>query len=886
MKSNDKNTSKLYQESTLVVATDSEWQGKKWVSTQFSSILGRFLYVTTYASKKTKDRLEEHCKVQNIIFISAQMMDEKQILADYLQRIDCERKYQKLFLLMFYSPKDLEYSIGWDIVRELIVSEKIIQKRNIRNQDQFKVDDRFVYIRDLKGWTQGGFQDLANSCAVTLSAKGEMDEYKTKMFEGLEATPEKFVDYAMGDVDDLLKVYYSFVELVRNVQEMVGIKDEYKFNNENIPMTIGSLVARSIEENIFTLTENRELFQYCMNKLGRLDRSSSRYKYSLKSLIECQKYKTLEDVEKALKEEKVDNHLRHMINNRDYAHTAVSHSSVKRFARETSSGGFLAIVQGGRCNNERPSEYYVEYGADIDLQSCYGSILRDYVLPLGLPSIWALKSEQKPDTLCKWLKKNQKDLLPNLWYVVIDSELSFTQDLIYSKLVKLEEINKAGFSIYDKENNDPDRDDDLAHIPGTFCLLRKQISNGIVTDLLLKILEAVCTKKELGEIMNSEVKTAAAYRASNQVKDVNEWMKIVAKDTGSYYYKNDKMESKDDRTRKWYGVTLEGFTGRLVNERKKIKDKIVLSNDEGEKSNMNALQETIKLFINSGYGVIASPYFNVSNTVVANNITAAARCGAWMVNKSLHTRMSITDGGFYGLMQVPFIRSTLRGKPGLEVLSDNVKWKDNKNYTRTLGSLGGLDWEKILKNKGSEIKQLDKLAIEHINDFWANYGLKLPFNIEHKLDNTFLKASYWNKGHYMLLTVDGIEIVKIRGSRDFDDTDIRSIPLYYLLKNIIEGRDDFPKDLAYDHRIILKIGNWLKSIDRYTVINKRPGDTVIDERTLSFNNTQMFVNTEEEYLKRYNRKVWIGTQRQPFFEQFRKEGISEVNVKMLQDILP
>jgi hypothetical protein len=886
MNANNKSSSELYQESTLVVATDSEWQGKKWVSTQFSSILGRYLYLTTYASPETRERVMKYCKSNGITCISVQMKDNKQLLEDYLKKVDSERQYQKLFLLMFYSPKDLEYTIGWDNMRELITSKKLIQKRNIKNKEQMRIDERNVFIKDLKGWTQGSFQDLANSCAVTLSAKGEMDDYKTKMFEGLEAMPEKFVDYAMGDVDDLLKVYYSFIDLVKSVQGIVGIKEKDKFSLENIPMTVGSLVAKTIKKYIFTLTENEDLLRYCMNKPGKLDRSDKRYKYSLKSLIECKKYKTLNEVKSAFNGKDTDKYLKHITKHAEYIQTALSQASVKRFAKETNTGGFLAIVQGGRCNNERPSEYYVEHGADIDLASCYGSILSQYALPLGLPSVWYLQSEQQPDTLGKWLKKNQEDLLPNLWYVVIDTKLSFAQDLIYSKLVELEEINRSAFSPLDKETEDADRDDDLAHIPGVFCLLRKEIENGIITDLVLKILKAVCTNKELGEIMNAEVKTAAAYRASNQVKDINEWMKIVAEDKGGYYYKNDRGDSKDTRTRAWYGVSLNGFTGKLVDERKNVKNKMKLTDSDNEKSKFNALQETIKLFINSGYGVIASPYFEVSNTVVANNITAAARCGAWMVNKSLHTRQSITDGGFYCLLLVPYLK---RGsfKPGLEILSDNTKWEDkeDKRYTRILKPLADLDWERILEKKGSEIQQLDKLARDHIDEFWSNYGLELPFNIEHKLENTFLKASYWNKGHYILITVDGKEITKIRGARDFDDTEIRTTPIYRLLKNILAGKDEFPELLVYDHRIILKIGKWNKSIEIYDLNNQRPGEEDVQERIMRFNNVHVFADTKEEYLSRFNRKRFIGKELQLFFEKFKKLGISEVNLRMLKDIL-
>ena len=99
-----------------------------------------------------------------------------------------------------------------------------------------------------------------------------MNEYKTKMFEGLETMPEKFMDYAMRDVDDLLRIYSAFIELVNNVQGMVEIKEENRFKSVDIPMTVGSLVAQTIEEYIFTLTDNRELLQYCINKLGKLDR--------------------------------------------------------------------------------------------------------------------------------------------------------------------------------------------------------------------------------------------------------------------------------------------------------------------------------------------------------------------------------------------------------------------------------------------------------------------------------------------------------------------------------------------------------------------------------------------------------------------------------------
>ena len=58
--------------------------------------------------------------------------------------------------------------------------------------------------------------------------------------------------------------------------------------------------------------------------------------------------------------------------------------------------------------------------------------------------------------------------------------------------------------------------------------------------------------------------------------------------------------------------------------------------------------------INTLYGVFASKFFKIGNTVLADNITAKARTYVWVLSKCLNCNQTITDGSTYGLNLVFF----------------------------------------------------------------------------------------------------------------------------------------------------------------------------------------------------------------------------------------
>ena len=70
---------------------------------------------------------------------------------------------------------------------------------------------------------------------------------------------------------------------------------------------------------------------------------------------------------------------------------------------------------------------------------------------------------------------------------------------------------------------------------------------------------------------------------------------------------------------------------------------------DGKKSPMDVL---FKLATNTLYGIFCSPYFDISNTVVGNNITARCRAMAWYMEKGHYAYQTITDGGQIDLNMV------------------------------------------------------------------------------------------------------------------------------------------------------------------------------------------------------------------------------------------
>jgi hypothetical protein len=852
-----------------VIATDSEWDErleKPWISTAFAHEGKLLVYMRDDIEESIKKRLRAVCLPgEQIIFIKRNNYD------DLLK--DARRRWNiwgvKTLLYHFYSPKDVEYAVGWPQFRAAIDKGQVRQRRNLAGRVGAS-----VFIKDMSGWAgKQGFESFASGLGVEMPSKGFMDEYKKRMWDGLHEHPEEFLRYAFDDVGKLLECQKEFLAMFAKLTDALGMPGR-TWTAENIPMTLGALVAKTFERWLHVQAGDLEdAFKFCLRKLGILDRYKRHYKKSREVFWEVTRaIKTVADLEARRQSEAVRRFFGEEGPAVRFRHTALDSCGVCSWADRKSddSAIYNALVQGGRCINERPDEYRIGPGLDVDIDGCYGTTLRSSVYPLGVPTSWSFLPNDVPLTLGEWLDRYEDDLVDDRWSVVVSGKLSFEQDLLLSKIVNVSDIRKV-------------LDDEGAGITAPTALLRREVVNAIITADKLRVLKAVSTEKEWAEWRRLEVTTGAAYLKSNRVDTLEGWCERVL--AAENIYQTDKSGKPEDlRPRWWVEVPLEGFVGRLADERQRVKKLLAASMTEEEKSSLEALDSVLKVVINTVYGVSASRYFAMGNTVLANNITARARVGVWMLAKALGLRQSITDGGIYTPEAVPAFK---RKRPGFATLSRPWEWQD-RDGRRFYVPLGGLDWSGPLEwNK----RDLDGLAMAHVREFWSPYGLEFPFKLRHKTENTFWAAAYLNKGDYALRTIERGYVFKLRGKeRGLKESADLPHPHFALFRAILDGSDEFPADLRYTRGGILRVGTYRKAQDSKSGYQRlkglRPGDDIPPStHRARYNNLHMPILDHLDYLNRLKRKKVRSGQLIEWFERYRREGILAVHKAMLNNKL-
>jgi hypothetical protein len=849
------------------VGTDSEWDRNlpdPWLSTAFASPSGVVLFVRPDLPEEVKDRLRRAATEEGVRLVFLAPGDD----TDLLSQADpvLNPRGQDIGLLTFFSPKDVEYALGWQQFRRAIEDNKVRQRNNLSGS--LRAGGRKVFLKDLCGWSgKESLARFAEAMGCGVKGKNAMDEYKTCMHRGLLERPEDYLRYAVGDVRVLLDLHRGFLQHFQALQEeCLGMDDLW--TAEDIPMTCGALVARTLERWLYGQAEDRRVLQFAVRKLGLLDPDARHHQKSLEGWNRVVRaYRRTGDLAEALRRmgAEGDADLARFYDAR-LLHSALDAAGVRWWARRpaTETSAFLALVHGGRCVNEHPYQYAIDHGLDIDIAGCYGEALRSLVYPLGLPHVWSWTPNEERPTLGEWLDANEGGLVAGLWTAVVEGRLPFGQDLVYSKLVKAGDIRRAALRW-----GDEDSDGDL---PGELVLLRREIRNGMLTADVLEAVRKASTHAEWSAFRRLRLVTAAGYLRRDRVADVGGWCEAVLRDGGRCSTDPHSGLAVDTRTRAWVGVPLEGFVGRLADRRKQVKA-----------SGGNAgLEKSIKLAINTTYGILVSRHFNIGNTVVANNITARARVGVWMLAKALGLRQTITDGGHYTPAAVPAFAGK---RAGLDTLGRMWEWHDTRRGRR-LAPLAGLDWAGMW-DRLPEGRELDRLALEHVAAFWRPYGLSFPFQVAHKTQNTFTRGAYWSKGDYAFLT-DSAMVYAVRGKEKRPRPDMKSHPTFRLLDNVVAGRDDFPKELSYTHRSILKVAKFkvVQASSGYEELKRlRPGDDYAEERLARYNNTHFPFDTVADYLRRRDRKKVHRGRPVEWFERYRNQGVAEVSRHMVADRL-
>jgi len=730
----------------------------------------------------------------------------------------------KINAYLFYSDVDIQCLMSEFDYKQFLLNGVIEKKRNINGKcvidtetlefdytKREKISRNATYLNlfDLFGSFNSGLDSALASVQINPKHKDLVTpEEKGNMRQVAMDNPNRFFEYAMGDVEYLFELWEKRVaQLNTIVKDTQGI--EMEWDVDNCPRSSGKLTESVFRAWLAKLYPDVLFAAELLADVG-----SKRDQKTRKNLNRA--FLTLDKSSVAVGKRLVA--VSDLCNIWDGKTTlsGLSHGSITAFGKKALrfNQNLGALVNGGRCVNENPTRFVLNKVFDIDMSGCYGASLAAFCYPIGIPTNITGKTSEKGN--CRSLDDMLGcigEFADNLWvaYVHTESELSFNQDLIFSnpditsqkiyhKIVK-RQFDDDGLAGADSEL-------DKTHIDGGFCMVTRELLNGILTTESLDICRKVMSNKEWSEFKSKvKVDVVTGYLKSDRVS-AKEYVDVVSNPETRGEFNVVKGDCEvDNRTHKWFGVELKDFINPFAKQRKVYKSKIQHKGDVND-----LLQNGCKLFINTLYGVMASPYFHTSNTILANNITDRARCGVWMVNKALGTNMSITDGGAYQYDDCRVLSG--KCKPGMDTLSNFSKlskhrsirvksiisnFDDFYNLAKTAQdapeSLVSAVYDDLSSNgvnvpysafsQGLGMKSLheylDKLASQRISEFWGEYGIEFKFGLEHKEGHTSQSMVHFNKSDYLFssplkpdsktsVKVGGVHmyVVKVRGAKQTD----------------------------------------------------------------------------------------------------------------------
>lgn len=313
-------------------------------------------------------------------------------------------------------------------------------------------------------------------------------------------------------------------------------------------------------------------------------------------------------------------------------------------------------VVGGRCRNNAPLITFADNSlVDLDIGGCYGDGMRIQSYALGRPRV--LKTDY---SLAEFWKLYHDKLEYGLWFVHVNGDLQYSQDLIQS-WCKTDEIEGDEDEVFDVHK-------------GYSKIFRNRVTNGVITsDYMAVILEL--GESERKDIMNNlRVTTFAGHlkedEFTNEEDLINAWF--------DYKEKNDiETDIRLIGKNTFYGWIKTSMGDLLLDDLITIRKIAQIEKGKGSLEDNES-----KLAVNTCYGVMASPYFGVGNVIAANNVTGRARVLVWMMEKGLNAYHSITDGGAFNPNKVVYPKKGRTKLYGHEMACINDRKKKDPHYVQ------------------------------------------------------------------------------------------------------------------------------------------------------------------------------------------------------------
>ncbi len=433
---------------------------------------------------------------------------------------------------------------------------------------------------------------------------------------------------------------------------------------------------------------------------------------------------------------------------------------------ELNDFGFQPFLTVGGLLFTRMCNYpYLEGNfSDLDLKSCYATAMSDLKIYLGEPKTVTFKYKNKPKLkeVIEFIKK--KNIPTDGWFIRVSGMLNKAYNtLVLSDLrftpKKLKNSDTIPFNTDIQSSsivaNNPTRygiKSDKKQLAGfnnekvgkklaTSTLLLKEIKFGLIN---FDILEAIklMPDKWVEEYLDLDV-NAFVYFSPELIVDTLDELEEKRSQLPDepILQKFDFDKEINSHTSQNYknNVALRFDIGAIWEQLKNNRNKY--------KKEKNPVQEVLKLFQNSGYGVLACLYLSTNNLMASNQITAQARVGAWMMTNSLNGFAPITDGTAFCWDNIPIaqnFKDILKLNPeyvvkfdnsiksGLDLPENRQNWIDTKfkkhlaNFFQvdvTHNLIKKFDYElktEYFKTKDSQTIETDLFTI-YINSNAGNY---------------------------------------------------------------------------------------------------------------------------------------------------------------------
>lgn len=314
--------------------------------------------------------------------------------------------------------------------------------------------------------------------------------------------------------------------------------------------------------------------------------------------------------------------------------------------------------------------YIQGYLGDCDLKSCYASFMSQMNIYLGEPITLTAKYQKYKLTLKEAVRIIENQKAPHDgWFIRVTGKFDKVINTLIMSDLKFQPKSIKQQKLYEVNNNRKSIESFNAYKTtkrsAQSVLLKKEVKFGLITKSLLEVINKMPADWQ-EEYLKLKCDVICFYPGDLIADSLEEYQKIYS--SLPHYDRIEKFNIKEgvkqiDSQRYKNNATLVFPIHKYW---KTLKDK------RGQyKKDENPVQEVFKLFQNSGYGVLACLHLPTNSLMASNQITAAARSGAYLMLMALNGFGAITDGTGFSWGHIPI------GKTFHEILCDNPSYVEH-----------------------------------------------------------------------------------------------------------------------------------------------------------------------------------------------------------------